>query len=113
MGTVNISNSLGEAGAQTSVQATLNPGATGAPYVQSMADQSGNYAMYVPLGVSGINYGTVDLIMFDLLTLNGLASTTVDLANLAPAGTVTAPVTSGTCNDPDRGTDVNDDPDCD
>jgi hypothetical protein len=113
IGTVDITNSLGLAAAQTSVQATFNPSMTGPPYVQTMADQAGNYALYVPLGVGSINYSTVNLTMFDLFTLNVLASTSVNLSTLVAPNSITAPTTSGTCNDPDRGTDVNDDPDCD
>jgi hypothetical protein len=113
IGTVNIANNLGLAAAQTSVQATFNPSMTSPPYVQTMADQAGNYALYVPLGVGSINYSTVNLTMFDLLTLNVLASTSGNLSTLVAPNSITAPTTSGTCNDSDRGTDVNDDPDCD
>ncbi len=112
-GTVDISNSLGSSASQTSVEAQLDTSSGGTFAMDSMADQSGNYAVYVPLGLPNVSYRSVWLRMFDLLTGNDLTGTTVDLSNLQPGGSLPAPTTSGSCYDGDRGVDVNDDPDCD
>lgn len=111
-GTVAITNS------QTGLLAGL-PGVnlvdpvTGAT-LSTIADSDGNYSFEVPIGISGFNYGGLQVYSYDPITgLITSAVTSVDLSTLTSSGALQLPSLSGTCSDSDAGAPDSDDPDCD
>jgi hypothetical protein len=114
-GGVGITNNLGVAASLTGIQLQQCPPntCTTSFNVTNVADTGGSYQLVIPLDISGVSYGTMDIDAFDFTTNTGLATETVDLTGLNPNSTVQVPPMSGTCNDTDYGAPDGDDPDCD
>jgi hypothetical protein len=110
-GSISISNSSGAASAQDSTQLCT----FGASFlcVQAIADPSGNYEMFVPIGAASTNYSNLTFSATDFITGNVLSSSVVNLSAASLNQPVTLPNLVGTCNDADSLNPDGDDPDCD
>jgi len=95
-------------------EVSLTTASSSPTLTSGIADESGNYQVWVPLGTIGVNYSGVNLQAFDPNTGSGtiLASETVDLTPLQ-YGPETLATISGSCNDTDADNPDGDDPDCD
>jgi hypothetical protein len=111
IGNVMISSNLGIQAPQTSVELCCI-GSTQEP-ITAVADPSGNYDLYVPVGVAGTLYNSLTLSGFDLFSTTTLSSEVVDLSTLGGTAVFSPPQMFGTCNDDDAGNPDSDDPDCD
>jgi hypothetical protein len=111
IGTVSISNNLGIAAAQSSLDLCCL--GTSFLDISALADPSGNYELFVPLGLPGTDYSSLFLETVDPTTGTGLASEFVDLTAVNPNTPVTVPPMTGSCTDTDAGAPDGDDPDCD
>jgi len=114
-GSVGVTNTLGAAGSLPAVQLQqCSPGTCPINfYITAGVDQGGSYDFVVPENVSGINYSSMDVLIFDPTANVGLVSETVDLSGLNTSAPVTVPAMSYTCNDTDYSAPDGDDPDCD
>ena len=110
-GTVMNRSGLGLAG--STVYFSSTPNASAHPVRSAVADPSGNYDMYVPLGDSGFDYANSDCSAFDPGSGTVLASEVVDLSMATTTTPVTIAPLQGTCSDNDIDNPDEDDPDCD
>jgi hypothetical protein len=110
-GIVDISNTLGIAASQSSIDLCCM-GAF-ASDIQGVADPSGHFNLFVPLGVPNTSYNNLTLSAFDFISDITLGSETVDLSGLNTSQPIQVPTVIGTCNDSDAGNPDGDDPDCD
>jgi hypothetical protein len=109
-GTVSISNSQGPILSGLTGLSVIDTSGTG---FSSIADQSGNYDVSVPLGDTTLSYSSMTVNAFDPITDLTLSSSVVDLTGLTSNTPFVGPTLSGTCNDTDAGSPDGDDPDCD
>jgi hypothetical protein len=109
-GSVTIDSNLGLQAPQTGME--LSPGPEN-DTITDLADPSGNYDMYVPLGDSGFDYSNSDFSAFDPVSGNVLASEVVDLSMATTTTPVMIAPLQGTCSDDDIDNPDQDDPDCD
>jgi hypothetical protein len=110
-GTANVSNTLGIAASQSSIDLCCM-GAF-ASDIQGVADPNGHFNLFVPLGVPNTSYNNLTLSAFDFISDITLGSETVDLSGLNTSQPIQVPTVIGTCNDSDAGNPDGDDPDCD
>jgi hypothetical protein len=108
-GIASISNTLGIAASQSSVELCCMDTSG----IQGIADPSGDYELFVPLEVPNTSYNNLTLNAFDFITGNTLSSEIVDLSGLDTSQPVQVPTMIGTCDDTDAGNPDGDDPDCD
>jgi len=109
-GSVTETTNLGIETPQSGID--LSPGPNG-DTISTIADPSGNYDMFLPLGVSGFDYTSADFNLFDPISSTVLSTEFVDLSGLSTNAIVQLPPMQGTCNDNDAGNPDSDDPDCD
>jgi hypothetical protein len=107
-GNVQIANSTGTAAAQNEAQ--LSSSGTS---LNSMADQNGNFEMFVPLQAIPFDYAKANFEIVDPFSPNILGPVVVDLSKLTTATTFQLPIMKGVCIDDDAGAPDFDDPDCD
>ena len=109
-GLVTLNTGLGLQAPQGRIE--ISPGPDG-EIISTIADPSGNYDLYVPLGTSGFNYSTTTFSLFDPISGTVLGSEVVDLSgSITSIPTMIAPLQGG-CNDNDADNPDADDPDCD
>jgi hypothetical protein len=114
---------LGDALVSQSQSAFLSPDAgiqmgpfDGGIDLQTLADPTGNYDMFVPVGSPGTDYSAIMDTVYDPVSGTALATVSINLSTLtASAGAVppTEPPIPVTCNDTDATNPDGDDPDCD
>jgi hypothetical protein len=109
-GSVTETTNLGIEAPQSGIE--LSPGPNGET-ISTVADPNGDYDMFLPLGVSGFDYTSAGLNLFDPISAQVLDTESVDLSGLSTNTIVQIPAMQGTCNDNDAGTPDQDDPDCD
>jgi hypothetical protein len=79
----------------------------------TIADPSGAYSMFVPLGDPSFDYVNADLEVWDSIDQDELNSVDINLSDLTTAVQFHLPTTSATCVDTDADDPDSDDPDCD
>ncbi len=107
-GNVQIANSTGLAAAQNEIQLSSN-----GIMLDTMADQSGNYNLFVPLQASPFNYAAADFEVVDPFSTATLGPDIINLSSLTTDAPFQLPVITGVCIDDDAGDPDFDDPDCD
>ncbi|CEF49260.1 unnamed protein product [uncultured bacterium] len=110
-GIADISSNQGIAAPQSSINLCCM-GAS-ALEIQGIADPSGDFDLFVPLGVPNTPYNSLTLNAFDFISDITLSSETVDLSGLDTSQPVQVPTMISTCDDTDAGNPDGDDPDCD
>jgi hypothetical protein len=114
-GTVDLTSNLGLQAPDGGIE--LSPETSGGSTVDTMADPSGAYQMYIPLGNSNYDYAAAPIALYDPLTGTVLDSLTVNLATggstVHQGSPLIIPTLSGTCEDDDIDDPDGDDPDCD
>ncbi len=111
-GTVDIANAQGVASGQSSIELAGFSGAS-AMGIVGIADPSGNYSLFVPLGVANTDYSNLTLSVNDPISTTTLNSETVDLRGLNTTQPVQVPTLTGLVNDTDALNPDGDDPDAD
>lgn len=109
-GNASLITNLGTQAPDSGVE--LSPG-PGNETITTLADPSGNYEMFIPLGVSGFAYSSSDFFIFDPVGGSVLGSEVVNLSAAAVSTPVQLPAMQATCNDTDIDAPDSDDPDCD
>ncbi len=110
-GHVSVSDAQGYAGAQTSLDLCCFGAASIG--IQALADPNGDYALVMPLGVVGTNYGRMSLSDEDVITGQSLGSELVNLSNINTDSTWIPQPFVASCTDADVLAPDEDDPDCD
>lgn len=110
-GTADITNGQGVAAAQSSIDyCCFGASSLG---IDTLADPSGGYQVYIPLAVPGTDYSSLSVDAVDAITGNVTGSTTADFGGLTSTQAATAPTITGSCTDNDALNPDADDPDCD
>ncbi len=110
-GQVNISNSQGIGAAQSGLDlCCFGAGSLG---IIDVADTTGAYDTYVPLGLPSTSYGGLNLSVYDPVTSSTITSSTVSLTGATTTAPKVIPTLSGSCVDTDNLNPDGDDPDCD
>jgi hypothetical protein len=105
---VQISNTVCTAAAQNEIQLASN-GIT----LDTMADQSGNYDLFVPLQAVAFDYARANFEIVDPFSPATIGPDVIDLSQLTTATSFQLPTITGVCIDDDAGVPDFDDPDCD